>query len=222
MSDTTTTSTPDTPPPSSPPKPGWETTEFYGSWAVKIFGALMAAGVFGEGSLAYRITGAALTILAYFGYTYSRTVIKAAAGLVLVMLIGGSSLTACTKAELGAAATSAELALVNCTGQAIGTTPALDVATLVAVANVVAEERAKCTPPGGSLDWSCAETDAIAEGEVLGGCALAQLFASSSSAPPASARAAAVGRPDPGRAVLEDFRARFAGGATFHTSAGDY
>jgi hypothetical protein len=66
------------------PKPGWKTTEFYGAWAVKILGALMAAGVFPDSSVAFRICGAALTLLGFLGYTYSRTVVKTAAALLLV------------------------------------------------------------------------------------------------------------------------------------------
>lgn len=145
----------------------------------------------------------------------------AIATLALVVLAVGAagSLTACTKTELGAAATSAEHAIVNCTGQALGTTPALNIETLVAIANTAAAERLKCTPPGGDLDWSCVEADAIREGEVIGGCALVQLIASS--IPAATARVAAAASPDPGRAALEDFRARVAGGATYHTVSGD-
>lgn len=146
----------------------------------------------------------------------------AALAIGALVAIGGGTLTACTKAQISAAATSAEHAVINCTGQELGTTPALDIDTLVAVAKLVASERAKCTPPGAAFDWQCAEDDALREGKVIGGCALVQLFASSSSALPPGARAAAAGPPGPGRAALEDFRARAAGGATFHTATGDF
>ena len=53
-----------------PVKPGWQTTEFWGAWAVKIFGAL-------------RVVGCIMTVLALLGYTASRTAIKSAAGLAL-------------------------------------------------------------------------------------------------------------------------------------------
>lgn len=146
-------------------------------------------------------------------------------GLLLALAIGGGLLLAasgCTKVELGAAAASAEKALINCTGQAIGTTPALDIATLVAIANTVAAERAKCTLPGGSLSWSCVETDAIAAGKVLGGCTLVALVTGAVGAAPAAALRLASSTPaPPGRAELEDFRARVAGGATYHTASGD-
>lgn len=145
------------------------------------------------------------------------------AAMLVVLLLGAAGaglMTGCTKAELGAAATSAEHAVVNCTGQAIGTTPALDLATLVAVANTVANERAKCTPAGGSLDWKCVEADAVGAGKVLGGCTIVALLTGSS--PTSTARLAAAAAPDPGRVALDHFRARVAPGSTFHAATGDY
>lgn len=144
-------------------------------------------------------------------------------GMPVVVMVVLGSLQACTAAQLKNDAVTAEHDLVNCTGQAIGTTPALDLATLVAVANAVATERAKCTPAGGSLSWSCVETDLEGEGKVLGGCTFAKLLAGSPAAPPASTSgiAARMADDDPGRAALERFRAKVAGGATFHTAAGD-
>lgn len=141
--------------------------------------------------------------------------------LLAVLLLGGLAVTqlSCAKAKLTATtvATTAGHELVNCTGQAIGTTPALDLATLVAVANTVSAERSKCTPPGGSLSWPCVEADLIAEGKVLGGCTFVKLIASEL-APGTTARMATGDR---GRAALEDFRARVAGGAIYHTGGGD-
>lgn len=68
----------------APPKPGYLTTEFYGAWAAKIFGALLTSGLLADGSLAMRITGAAVFILAQLGYTWSRTAVKTAVMLLLV------------------------------------------------------------------------------------------------------------------------------------------
>lgn len=73
---------------------------------------------------------------------------------------------------------------------------------------------------GGTPDWATLERDAIAAGETIGGCALAQVI-QGYLGPKAGVRA-----PDPlsgqlARATLEDFRARYAGGATFRTQAGD-
>lgn len=66
-----------------PVKPGWQTTEFWGAWAVKIFGALLGSGVLGDGTMATRVVGCIMTVLALLGYTASRTAIKSAAGLAL-------------------------------------------------------------------------------------------------------------------------------------------
>jgi hypothetical protein len=70
--------------PPTPVKPGYKTTEFYGSWAAKILGVLLTSGLLADGSIAMRITGAAVFILAQLGYTWSRTAIKTAAMLVLI------------------------------------------------------------------------------------------------------------------------------------------
>lgn len=70
-----------------------------------------------------------------------------------------------------------------------------------------------------TLSWSCVETDAIAKGKVLGGCALVELV---TGAEATTARiAAAASGPDPGRVALEDFRVRIAGGGRFHTGSRD-
>lgn len=143
--------------------------------------------------------------------------------MVALTLAGvGVAVIACTAAERQAAVTDAKGAVVNCTAQALGTTPGLDVATLVAIANTVAAERVKCTPAGGSLDWHCVEADLLGEGKVLGGCALVKLVetAAIAATPTGSALASSAPVP-PGRAELEDFRARV-GGGTWHTATGDY
>lgn len=72
-------------PATTPTKPGYKTTEFYGAWAAKILGALLASGLLADGSTAMRITGAAVFILAQLGYTWSRTAVKTA---VMLMLVG--------------------------------------------------------------------------------------------------------------------------------------
>lgn len=93
-----------------PVKPGWQTTEFCGAWAVKILGALIAGGVFGDGTTAMRIAGAAMTLLGFLGYTYSRTLVKAAV-FVLMLCLGTSTMTACaSSAQVGAGN-----AVIDCT-----------------------------------------------------------------------------------------------------------
>lgn len=151
----------------------------------------------------------------------------AAAAALVVVLIGaaGAGLAVnpgCTSAQRANLRQDAKTAVVNCTGQALGATPALSIEALVAIANAVSAERLKCTPAGGSLDWSCVESDAIREGEVIGGCSLVQLLVSSIPTTSASSSLRAAATPDPGRAALDSFRARVAGGATYHTATGDY
>jgi hypothetical protein len=147
------------------------------------------------------------------------------AAMLVVLLCGGAAVAmgpGCTSAERGAAATAVGHALINCTVQAIGTAPGLDLATLVAIANTAAAERAKCTPSGGALSWPCVEIDAIALGATLGGCAFVQLVAAAEKAvtPAASGLSQGSAAP-PGRVELEDLRSKV-GGVTWHTASSDY
>ena len=69
-------------------------------------------------------------------------------------------------------------------------------------------------------DWGSIEAQAIAAGQTIGGCALAETVQAYLTPP--VGRAAPSG--DSGRAArgaLEDFRVRHAANATFHTGAGD-
>ncbi len=58
--------------------PGYKTTEFWLALVVKIIGAATAVGLIADGTTAARIAGLATLVLAQYGYTYSRTVLKAA------------------------------------------------------------------------------------------------------------------------------------------------
>lgn len=118
------TNTPDTDPPEhltstvelpAPVKPGWKTTEWYGSWAVKILGALMAGGVFGDGTTASRIAGAALTLLGYLGYTYSRTLVKNASVILILLVVGLAATSSACGATSKAAGKTALTDAVDCT-----------------------------------------------------------------------------------------------------------
>ncbi len=93
-------------------KPGYLTTEFYGAWAAKILGALLASGLLADGSTAMRITGAAVFVLAQLGYTWSRTAVKTVVMLLLVGALVPSQLAcgATAKSVDGAAGH----AIVNC------------------------------------------------------------------------------------------------------------
>jgi len=73
---------------------------------------------------------------------------------------------------------------------------------------------------GDHPDWSTVEQQAIAAGELVGGCALAEVVQAYLAPPPGRMAPA----PAPGlaaRGALEDFRSKHAGGAAFHTRAGD-
>lgn len=174
-----------------PPKPGWKTTEFYGAWAVKILGALIAGNVFGDGSTAMRIAGAAMTVLGFLGYTYSRTLVKAAA-FVLMLCLGTGMITACAEAK------KAGVAVVDCTKTNY---------------QVAAVELAKCTT------WSCVYDTAIGFGATVGGCAFRALI-DNGTLLAGNARSAA-GSTTTGVAEFERFRATIAGGAAYRTAAGD-
>ena len=58
--------------------PGWRTSEHLLTVAAMIVGVLLASDIIPAGSVWLRIAGLASTLLAALGYTYSRTIIKAA------------------------------------------------------------------------------------------------------------------------------------------------
>ena len=61
----------------APVKPGWRTTEFWGTAAVTVIGLLMASGVIVPGSAWDRIIGIAASTLTMMGYAASRGNVKA-------------------------------------------------------------------------------------------------------------------------------------------------
>ena len=176
----------------APPKPGYQTTEFYFAAAAKALGILFASGLLGDGSLAMRIAGLAAAILAQLGYTVSRTLVKTAGVLLLVALTAAQ--VACSSAQR----TATKTALVDCT--------VADAAALGATAG----DMLKCP------DWACVEQKAIAAGVQVGGCAFLRVIAAG-----AAPVGAAALMDDGGHAAFESYRARVAGGATFHTADGD-
>lgn len=181
----------------SPVKPGWQTTEFWLATAAKVLGVLFASGVLGTGTVAERIAGIAAALLAQLGYTVSRSIVKVASVALFVVFLAsaGASTTACTGIK------SASSAIIDCTK-----------ANQASIEALILEFRSLLQ--GNAPDWSAVEARAIAAGETIGGCALAELV--TGEAKPAGLRSA-----DQGRATLEDFRARAAGGATFRTARGD-
>lgn len=96
-----------------------------------------------------------------------------------------------------------------------------------AVIDCLAADRAKISAlildlatknkPDGTRDWAAIESEAIAAGIEIGGCALAE-FVESYLTPSQGVKAPADGLA--ARQTLEDFRARHAGGATFKTKSG--
>lgn len=96
-----------------PVKPGWQTTEFWLSTAAKLLGILFAAGVIGAGTQLERIAGLAAAVLAQLGYTVSRGQVKAAASMLIAVVLGSAvmSQTACiSRAQVSSGAGAA----LNC------------------------------------------------------------------------------------------------------------
>lgn len=132
------------------------------------------------------------------------------------------AIIACTAAQRTQVVAEAKRDLINCTAQDLGSAPHLDLATLVAVVNLAALERAKCSTTG-SLDWQCVKRDLISQGAVLGGCTLVAMVTAAASAFTAPGDRLSAATPVlPGRAELEQFRAAVAPGVTYHTGAGDF
>jgi len=80
--------------PSAPVKPGYRTTEFWLKIAAIALSALFASGAL-TSNTALGIAGMAASMLGALGYTVSRTLVKTAAALVLVMLLAAHT-TACS------------------------------------------------------------------------------------------------------------------------------
>lgn len=85
------------PAPATDPKPGYKTSEFWLKLAAIALTALFASGVIPTSGPAATITAIAATMLGALGYTVSRSLVKAAALLILVgalaapqMACGGS------------------------------------------------------------------------------------------------------------------------------------
>lgn len=79
-------------PPSEQPKPGYKTTEFYLSLLAILMSAAFASGLIPVGGTVEKIAAMAATVLTAAGYKVSRTLVKTAGALLLVMLIASSSM----------------------------------------------------------------------------------------------------------------------------------
>jgi hypothetical protein len=58
-------------------KPGYQTTEFWLTLLTMLLGTLLASDALADHNTALEIVGGAMTLLAKFGYVYSRTALKA-------------------------------------------------------------------------------------------------------------------------------------------------
>lgn len=139
---------------------------------------------------------------------------------ILCVVMVGCTFMSCS--QLKTEGVDAKNAVVNCTAQELGTVPGLSLATLVAVANLVATEKNKCSPTGGALNWDCVYTDLIGDGEVLGGCVFAKLRSGVPTSTAISALSETTPTAPPGSSQFERFRATVANGAKYHLSDGDH
>jgi len=128
---------------------------------------------------------------------------------LLAIMLGVSALAGASSGCTHEQRVAAPHALVDCT-----------IANVAAVGATVIAMNDACGKPGGGIDWSCVGSKALVNGVQIGGCAFLEMLHPT---PPSGAVAiAAPMPPDPaGLAAFEDYRARAAGGATFHTAAGD-
>lgn len=130
-------------------------------------------------------------------------------GVVAVCMVsGGLMMQACSGAK------HAETAVIDCTG---GTVPGVVANVLETLSDWSRDETAGGCRTTTGYDWSCVESRAIAKGEQVGGCAIAELVQTILG----GTKATPVSDSWLARAALEDFRARAAGGATFRTPRGD-
>jgi hypothetical protein len=187
-------------------KPGWQTSEFWLGLGAKLLGAAYAAGLIGDGTIYARIAGLAVVVLAYFGYAVSRGIVKAAA-LVLLLAVLAPAQLACSWQQVKADAKAGETAVIDCAKA--------DAAPLEALLVQFAVDAVGSVGSTGAVAWGALETEAIGQGEVIGGCALKRFVAALESAPPpASTARSLLAPPDNaagGRAALARVSAHFGG-----------
>jgi acid phosphatase family membrane protein YuiD len=160
-------------------KPGWQTSEFWLSTAAKLLGVLFASGVIGTGTVAERIAGLAAALLAQLGYTVSRGAVKAAAGALIVVMLGSAVLgqVACVSRAQVASGAAAGL---NCEAPNIK-------ALVVDVIPLAIAEIEKWISGSGSVDKAGLKADLAAITGDLPKCALDAAVAILT-APPAPAK----------------------------------
>jgi hypothetical protein len=212
------TTSPQTQPPTAAPaptdpippvKPGYMTTEFWLTVVAFALSALYASGAL-TNSVALAIAGIAATVLGSLGYKVSRTLVKTAAVLALVVLALGSGSMLCACATAKADVTKAEHAIVDCTKLEA---PQLEVALLQ-----VAVDAVTYALKLGHIDWSALEATAENDGSDIATCAFVEYRAAQSTT--VSRVASAAPAPDPSAAALERLRGKL-GGPVWHTAHGD-
>lgn len=111
-------------------------------------------------------------------------------------------------ATLSNAPSAAKDAVIDCTKA--------DVAAIGVLVGELGADAVTTALGTGKADWAKLEADAIAQGKVIGGCALAQFVAAlSKSAPAAATQQSLVAQASPaddGRAALDRFRTKVGGG----------
>lgn len=206
MTDTTLPMTDPDPAP-TPVKPGWRTTEFWLKLAALALTALYASGAV-TNSVALAIAGIAATMLGALGYTVSRAIVKAAAVLLLVGLVGSTQLSCSTVKALPPVAAHA---VVDCTKQ--------DGSKLLALALDFAGQAAQRLLAGKPIDWDELEARAETEGTAIGQCAYVlvadKLHPAPTPVPTFTARLA----PDPALVALARLRGK-AGGVSWRLPDG--
>jgi len=248
MTDIATTPTEVTIPP-TPVKPGIHTSEFWLGLATKLLGGAYATGLIGDGTTAARIAGLAVVVLAYFGYTVTRGLVKSAAAA------NGNTISAfdpiatpsSTSSEAKSAASAVPLlmlvllvgaggaALTSCaTVRPVATTAVaaeLDCtsAQIAATVNALAQPAkdyllGKISGDGRTVDTAALRADARALKSQAWTCALSTAFALLLQPPAASAGFSArvePGGPDPDvlRAAWAELRGELGVGRVV-TSAG--
>jgi hypothetical protein len=249
MNDIATTPTEVTIPP-TPVKAGIYTSEFWLGLAAKLLGGAYATGLIGDGTTAARIAGLAVVVLAYFGYTVSRGLVKSAAAgngnaiAAFDPIVATSSTSAEAKSAAGAVPLLMLVLLLGAAGGALTSCTAAQRTTavhslwdctspqraeFVAAAKPLADSAIdKATNPDGTLDDAAikalfAPANLKTEAGTVIACLAIETLAARAAATPALSARVATAAPPLGvsaQAALDALRAAQFPGASFKTPAG--
>ena len=164
----TTTATPSTVTTTAGVKPGHKTTELAFGLLAAVLSTLFASGIIPtQGPIATVAAIAAITLTA-LGYTVSRTLVKTAALLALVVLGLGATQTACTGFKTDAKDAAGKF--VDCTKPALATTAS---ELVPAFADVLRN----ATGNTGKVDWAPVNKVAAPLKSIASQCAFASVIA---------------------------------------------